>query len=151
MDILREQIVAEIMKLVRPAPVPMDHKPTIDELEKMLAGDGRSIATIAPDGTVSLQPSPCTVGDVVDAVLRVVQSQRRPGDNSLHAVRSERKGLRIAQSKAVMPLIGPLLDAWEGLPNDAKEVLRESESVLCAHLDKISTAMDGALHAPDSP
>lgn len=155
MDHLREQIVAEIMKLVRPETaevsprsIPMTPR-SIDELEKVITGGGR--ATIDPDGNVSVQPPPCTVGDVADAVLRVVQSQRRSGDSSLHAVRSERKGLRLAQSKAVMPLIGPLLDAWEGLPNDAKEILRESEPVLCAHLDKINAAMDGALHAPDQP
>lgn len=147
---LREQVVAEIMKLVRPTPVPMDHKPTIDELEKMLNSDSESV-NINPDGTVSVQPPPCTVGDVADAVLRVFESQRRPGDNSLHAVRSERKGLRIAQSKAVMPLIGPLLDAWEGVPNDSKGAMREGEPALCDHLDKINSAMEDALAATDAP
>jgi len=147
---LREQVVAEIMKLVRPAPIPMDRKPTIDELEKMLNSDSESVANINPDGTVSLQPPPCTVGDVADAVLRVFASQRRPGDSSLHAVRSERKGLRIAQSKAVMPLIGPLLDAWEGVPNDSKGAMREGEPALCDHLDKINAAMEDAPAAMDA-
>lgn len=71
---LREQIVAEIMKLVRPAAVPMDHKPTIDELEKMLNGDDQSF-TVNPDGTCSVYPPPCTVGDVADAVLRVLETK----------------------------------------------------------------------------
>lgn len=33
---------------------------------------------------------------------------------------TERDRLRAAQSKAAMRLIGPLLDAWDGLPNDLK-------------------------------
>lgn len=33
---------------------------------------------------------------------------------------TERERLRAAQSKAVMPLIGSLLDAWDGLSNDLK-------------------------------
>ena len=32
----------------------------------------------------------------------------------------ERTRLREAQAKAVMPLIGPLLDAYEALPNDIR-------------------------------
>lgn len=67
--------------------------------------------------------------------------------NSLHAVRRERQGLRIVQSKAVMPLIGPLLDAWEGIANDAKDVLREEQPALCDYLDRISAAMEKGLCA----
>jgi hypothetical protein len=33
---------------------------------------------------------------------------------------NERDRLRAAQSKAVMPIIGSLLDAWDGLSNDLK-------------------------------
>lgn len=64
--------------------------------------------------------------------------------SSLHAVRRERKGLRVVQSKAVMPLIGPLLDAWESVPNDSKGAMREGEPVLCEYLDRINAAMEGA-------
>lgn len=65
--------------------------------------------------------------------------------SSLHAVRSERRGLRIVQAKAVMPLIGPLLDAWEGVSNDVKSSLREDEPRLCKFLDEINAAMEGGL------
>lgn len=64
---------------------------------------------------------------------------------SLHAIRRERQGLRIVQARAVMPLIGPLLDAWEGIPNDAKDAMREDEPVLCEYLDRIAAAMEGSL------
>ena len=73
--------------------------------------------------------------------------------NTLHAVRRERKGLRIAQSKAVMPLIGPLLDAWENVSNDAKFSMREDDDGLRAvafYLDKINAAMEDAPAATDS-
>lgn len=65
--------------------------------------------------------------------------------SSLHAIRTERRGLRIMQAKTVMPLIGPLLDAWEGASNDFKSSLRQDEPVLCDYLDKISTAMEDGL------
>jgi len=71
-------------------------------------------------------------------------AERRSGDSSLHGVRREVKGLRIAQSKAVMPLIGPLLDAWDGVPNDSKGAMREDAPVLCEYLDKINAAMEDA-------
>lgn len=73
---LREQIIAEIMKLVRPAQIISERKPTIDELEKILNSDDRSVTSINPDGTVSIAPPPCTVGDVADAVLRVFDAHQ---------------------------------------------------------------------------
>lgn len=51
----------------------------------------------------------------------------------------ERERERRRQNKAVMPLIGPLLDAWDDLPNDVKgdeELKRLSEVI-----DKISYGM----------
>jgi hypothetical protein len=68
----REAIVAEIMKLIRPAPVPMAQKPTIDELEEILNSESDDAITINPDGTVSRIPPPTTVGAVVDAILRII-------------------------------------------------------------------------------
>lgn len=56
---------------------------------------------------------------------------------------SEIECLRREQAKAVMPLIGPLLDQWEGLSNDAKDTLRSESSVLCEYLDKIDASMEG--------
>jgi hypothetical protein len=50
--------------------------------------------------------------------------------------------LRKAQAKAVMPLIGPLLDAFEGLPNDLK--LDEGLGDLVEALQAIETAMEDA-------
>lgn len=64
---------------------------------------------------------------------------------SLHAVRTERRGLRITQAKAVMPLIGPLLDAWDGMSNDVKSTLRLDDPELCEYLDKINAAMEGSV------
>lgn len=47
--------------------------------------------------------------------------------------------LRREQSEAVMPLIGPLLDAWDGLPNDEKN----PDSTLFRTIEKIARAMEG--------
>mgnify|MGYP001603130379 CR=1 FL=1 len=68
--------------------------------------------------------------------------------SSLHAIRSERQGLRIVQSKAVMPLIGPMLDAWDGMPNDLKAEIREAEPALCDYLDQINAAMEASTPVP---
>lgn len=38
-----------------------------------------------------------------------------------------------------MPLIGPLLDAWDGLPNDEKD----PDSPLYRAIEKIAAAMEG--------
>ncbi len=47
---------------------------------------------------------------------------------------------RAAQAKQVMPIIGPLLDAWDGLSNDTKGVINE-ESSLGKHLREIDQVM----------
>lgn len=65
--------------------------------------------------------------------------------NSLHAIRREHRNARIVQTKKVMPLIGGLLDAWEGMSNDEKGALREDNPSLCEHLDRIDAAVEGAL------
>lgn len=51
----------------------------------------------------------------------------------------ELEGLRNEQAKAVMPLIGPLLDAWEGVPNDMKCELEDLTEAIAA----IERGMDG--------
>ncbi len=66
---------------------------------------------------------------------------------SLHAIKSEHRGLQIAQAKSVMPMIGPLLDAWEALPNDELAHLREIAPELCRRLDLIDNAMENSLSA----
>lgn len=60
-----------------------------------------------------------------------------PSDN-------ERKQLRKAQMRAVMPLIGPLLDAWEAVPNDLKGEIEEGATELAEALDSIDDAMENA-------
>lgn len=52
----------------------------------------------------------------------------------------ERSVLRQAQCEAVMPMIGPLLDAWE---NAEREVM-EGQPELAKWLDKINRAMETA-------
>ena len=54
---------------------------------------------------------------------------------------SEVERLRAEQTKAVMPLIGPLLDAWELLDNGTKGDLEIDAPNLCAALDRIATAV----------
>lgn len=51
----------------------------------------------------------------------------------------ERERERRRQNKAVMPLIGPLLDAWDDLPNDVKD--DEELKRLSEVIDKISYGM----------
>lgn len=67
--------------------------------------------------------------------------------SSLHAIRRERGNARLVQAKKVMPLIGGLLDAWEGMSNDEKGSLREDHPSLCEHLDRIDAAMEDSIEA----
>lgn len=72
MSELRAQVVAEIMKLVRPEPVNIG-KPTIEELERILNSDDPGRINLAPDGSATMQPrSSVTVGTVADAILPLV-------------------------------------------------------------------------------
>jgi hypothetical protein len=64
--------------------------------------------------------------------------------STLHAVRRERQGLRIVQAKKVMPMVGPLLDAWEGTPNDLKADIREAAPELAMTLEAIADIMENA-------
>ena len=48
---------------------------------------------------------------------------------------------RAVQIKQVMPLIGPLLDAWEAVPNDLRVLLQEQAPDLCHFLCKVEDAM----------
>lgn len=54
---------------------------------------------------------------------------------------SEVEKLRAKQAKKVMPLIGPLLDAWEMLDNGTRSDLEIDAPNLCAALDKIASAV----------
>lgn len=48
---------------------------------------------------------------------------------------------RAVQAKQTMPLIGPLLDAWDEVPNDIKSLIEEQAPSLANHLDKVAEAM----------
>lgn len=56
---------------------------------------------------------------------------------------SELDRLRREQSDAVMPLLGGLLDQWEGMSNDSKSALRWENPTFCEYLDKVNAAMEG--------
>jgi hypothetical protein len=55
-------------------------------------------------------------------------------------VNQERESLRAAQGEAVMPLIGPLLDAWES----CSETMRGEQPEVDKYLRKINRAMEDA-------
>jgi hypothetical protein len=52
------------------------------------------------------------------------------------------KRAREIQANRVMPLIGPLLDQWEQVPNSSKDMMREDCPLLCAYLDRINKEME---------
>lgn len=76
---LRPLLVAEIMKLVSPAPIPMERKPTIAEIEKILNSDNPQKIGLAPDGSATIEAPSHTVGDIADAVIRVLRTSAAGG------------------------------------------------------------------------
>lgn len=52
-------------------------------------------------------------------------------------------GDRTEQANLAMPLIGPLLDALDGLPNDVRGMLSEAAPKLFRHLVDIQDAVEG--------
>jgi hypothetical protein len=50
--------------------------------------------------------------------------------------------LRAEQAARVMPLIGPLLDAWDNTDNDTKSTMRSEYPALCDYLGKLEAAMN---------
>jgi hypothetical protein len=53
--------------------------------------------------------------------------------------------LQELQAKAVMPEIGALLDAWDGLPNDFQQEMEEESPALVSAINRIRAGMDGEL------
>ncbi len=51
------------------------------------------------------------------------------------------KAARAVQAREVMPLIGPLLDAWEEVPNDMRSLIADQCPQLAHYLSKIDDAM----------
>jgi len=47
------------------------------------------------------------------------------------------------QAVRVMPLIGPLLDAWDSLPNDELFALKEAVPIFCKKMNELSAAVEG--------
>lgn len=80
---LKEQIVTEIMSLVRRQPQKMDPKPTIEELEKILSSECTDAISIEPDGSVCARPTSTTVGAVADKVVTVVEAAIKRRDDAL--------------------------------------------------------------------
>jgi hypothetical protein len=50
--------------------------------------------------------------------------------------------LRRKQAFAVMDEIGPLLDAWESIPNDVKSQLEEEALDFCHYMRRIYRAVE---------
>jgi hypothetical protein len=66
-----------------------------------------------------------------------------PSHPTTDPISAERENLRSKQTRAVMPLVGPLLDAWEGLPNDLRSSIQDESVDLCEAIDAIRDAMEG--------
>lgn len=69
----------------------------------------------------------------------MAKKERTIGD----AVDRERAALRRQQADAVMEEIGPLLDAWDSIPNDVKSQLEEDALDFCHYMRRIYNAVDG--------
>ena len=57
---------------------------------------------------------------------------------------SDLNELRRKQAFAVMDEIGPLLDAWESIPNDVKGQLEEEALEFCHYMRRIYRAVEGS-------
>lgn len=55
---------------------------------------------------------------------------------------NELKRLRAAQAKAVMPLLGALLDAWDSMETDEKAAIEEASPDFAEAMEAIVEAMD---------
>lgn len=70
--------------------------------------------------------------------------------NSIHAIKRERDNLRLVQAKAVMPKIGPLLDAWEGLSNDLRGQIMDEAPKFGSLMARINDAMEASPSAEEA-
>ena len=82
-----------------------------------------------------------------DALEAISQPAPSPQPATPESVKAERDQLRCAQADAVIPLIGPLLDAWE---NADREVMSQ-EPELSKQLKNINSAMEDAQPATGEP
>lgn len=58
----------------------------------------------------------------------------------MSAHEKELAALRKAQAREVMPIIGPLLDAWQGLPNDVSD--QDELTEVAGYMEALEQAMD---------
>lgn len=79
-----------------------------------------------------------------DVPTNGVKTVETAGQNDSPIAPSERDRLRAAQTVAVMSLIGPLLDAWEGIYGDVKGAIRVDAPGLVRQLVAINKAMETA-------
>lgn len=113
---MREQIVAEIMKLVRKPPE--RRKPTIDELEKILNSADAPDCHLEPDGTMLMTPEThTTVGDIADAVLKIIVPQL---DSAASALR-EREWRPIESA----PKDGTIIDVFLRITGESLDEMNE--------------------------
>lgn len=80
-----------------------------------------------------------TCGHVRAATATI--KQLLAADSATASQPSEIALLRDAQTRAVMPLIGPLLDAWDGMANDEKSALEEAEPAFSEAMEAVGKAM----------
>lgn len=104
--------------------------------EKAIEAAAAVIAEASMTGSIIEKPNlptPCWMG-LARAALEAALPLHQHSDTVEQA--------RAIQAKQVMPLIGPLLDAWDDLMNDTRGAWREECPVLCSYLDKLNTAME---------
>jgi hypothetical protein len=111
-----------------------------DELDNML--DDR-VATVAGEKSGQRTVALYLAAPTAQEASKPVQAEAATASNA------EQEELRAAQAVAVMPMIGPLLDAWEGLPNDISG--DEELLTLKRQMSAISRAMDTAALATQPP
>lgn len=69
---------------------------------------------------------------------------KREWEGAQGRIAKELESLRKKQAKRVMPLIGPLLDAFDQLPGDIRTGLEEDASEFVECLNKVLDAMEAA-------
>lgn len=107
---MRQQIVAEIMSLVRQQPRQLP-RPTIDELERLINSESTDAVNIEPNGSVSVTPTTTTVGAVADKVVGLVEAYAHaPTDLRACLAHIDK---REAKAEQMAKALSDLCDAWE--------------------------------------
>lgn len=97
---------------------------------------GRAIAYIRPGQESEAQ-------EIVDGANRDIERATPNQEQTVaskNPVERELAALRKAQAREVMPIIGPLLDAWEGLPNDVQGM--DDLTEVADYMNALQQAMD---------